>query len=85
MSEETKTFAVGLYFEEGLRLKIQASSEAEAKSKAEELVSEHASVTFTFPAEFKPDAIHRDYWATDAEETEITIGKPLEGSEGGDV
>ena len=71
MSEEKliteKTFWVGVYFEEGVRLNIQASSEAEAKSKAEEMVSEHASVTESFPAEFKADAIHREYMVTDAE------------------
>ena len=66
-NKDTKTFWVGVYFEEGVRLKIQASSEAEAKSKAEEIVSEYASVTESFPAESKADAIHREYMFMDAE------------------
>ena len=65
MDEET--FWVGVSFEEGVRLKIQAPSDAEAKSKAQKIVEEYASVTESFPAEFKAEAIHRECMVTDAE------------------
>jgi len=66
---KVKTFWVGIHFEEGVRLKIQAASEQEAKDKAHDLAEEHASTTECYPAEFKTDVIHRDYWATGAEES----------------
>lgn len=66
-----KTFRVAIHFEEAVLLKIQAASEQEAKDKAHSLAEEHATTTECYPAEFKADVIHRDYWAIDAEESEV--------------
>jgi len=52
-------FRVGVHFEEGTVLSIDADSPEQARVKAEQILGDFAGANY--PDEYKPDPVHRDY------------------------
>lgn len=52
-------FKVGVHFEEGTVLSIEADSPEQAKKKAEQILDDFAGASY--PDEYRADPVHRDY------------------------
>jgi len=55
---------VGISFEEGMSIEIEADNELDALKKAYTLVEEYGGTEY--PKEYKQDILHRDFFTQDA-------------------
>ena len=69
-----KEYRVGVYYQEGVILRICADSIEQAKEKAEEILEDSEAV---FPYEGEQKIVHRETMVTNAEEMEAEEINPL--------
>jgi hypothetical protein len=55
-------YKIGIAYEEGFTIEIEAASQQEAEQKALEIVGEHADATSDLPDQYVCKTVHRDYF-----------------------
>ena len=63
-----KTYNVGVFFEEGAVLRVDADSIEEAREKVKEVLDSFGGVDY--PNKYQQKTVYRDYMVTDVEESE---------------
>jgi len=63
-----KTYRIGIHFEEGVVLTVEAESEEAAQQIAMDAVHDFGGTEY--PKEFKQDCVHRDFFVTNADISE---------------
>ena len=61
----TTEYKVSVHYDEGTILYIDADSPEQAQEKAEKILLDEASVSYS--SEYSPDVVHRDYMVVDCE------------------
>ena len=59
-------YQVSVHYDEGTILYIEADSPEQAKEKAEKILLDEASVSYS--SEYAPNVVHRDYMVVECEE-----------------
>ena len=59
-------YKVAVHYDEGTVLHIEADSPEQAQEKAEKILLDEASVSYS--SEYVPDVVHRDYMVVECEE-----------------
>ena len=59
-------YKVAVHYDEGTVLYIEADSPEQAKAKAETILLDEASVSYS--SDYSPDVVHRDYMVVECEE-----------------
>ena len=59
-------YRVSVHYDEGTVLHIEADSPEQAQEKAEKILLDEASVSYS--SEYVPDVVHRDYMVVECEE-----------------
>ena len=62
----TIEYRVSVHYDEGTVLYIDADSPEQAQEKAEKILLDEASVSYS--SEYAPDVVHRDYMVVECEE-----------------
>ena len=57
---------MSVHYDEGTVLHIEADTPEQAKAKAEKILLDEASVSY--PSEYAPNQVHRDYMVVECEE-----------------
>ena len=60
-------YRVSVHYEESTVLTIEADNPSEAREKANEILLDEASVSYS--SEYAPNVVHREYMLVDCEET----------------
>ena len=55
-------YTIGIAYEEGFTIEIEAASQQEAEQKALEIVGEYSDATSDLPNEYVCKTVHRDYF-----------------------
>ena len=55
-------YIIGIAYEEGFTIEIEAASQQEAEQKALEIVGEYSDATSDLPNEYVCKTVHRDYF-----------------------
>lgn len=59
-------YRVSVHYDEGTVLYIEADSPEQAEAKAEKILLDEASVSYS--SKYAPDVVHRDYMVVECEE-----------------
>lgn len=59
-------YKVSVHYDEGAVLHIEANSPEQAQEKAEKILLDEASVSYS--SDYSPDVVHRDYMVVECEE-----------------
>ena len=62
----TTEYKVSVHYDEGTILYIDADSPEQAQEKAEKILLDEASVSYS--SNYSPDVVHRDYMVVECEE-----------------
>ena len=62
----TNEYRVSVHYDEGTVLYIDAANAAEACEKANKILLDEASVSYS--SDYSPDVVHRDYMVVECEE-----------------
>ena len=62
----TTEYKVSVHYDEGTILYIDADSPEQAQEKANKILLDEASVSYS--SEYSPDVVHRDYMVVECEE-----------------
>ena len=62
----TTEYKVSVHYDEGTVLYIDADSPEQAQEKAEKILLDEASVSYS--SDYSPDVVHRDYMVVECEE-----------------
>ena len=62
----TTEYKVSVHYDEGTILYIDADSPEQAQEKAEKILLDEASVSYS--SDYSPDVVHRDYMVVECEE-----------------
>ena len=62
----TTEYRVSVHYDEGTVLHIEADSPEQAQEKAEKILLDEASVSYS--SDYSPDVVHRDYMVVECEE-----------------
>tara|TARA_Y100000022_G_scaffold69017_1_gene59410 strand:+ start:1210 stop:1413 length:204 start_codon:yes stop_codon:yes gene_type:complete len=64
----TTEYKVSVHYDEGTILYIDADSPEQAQEKAEKILLDEASVSYS--SDYSPDVVHRDYMVVECEKWE---------------
>ena len=62
----TNEYRVSVHYDEGTVLTIEADTPQQAEAKAEQILLDEASVSYS--SEYAPDVVHRDYMVVECKE-----------------